>query len=114
MKISTVNACGVLETGHSECLARRGRAHATVSFALCDDGQFRYGLSMMYSYGGFLSPIRADGPAFRSLDAARTAAIQELLLSWHKPYPSDPVSVHHELRELREQVEGHLIQPSLF
>jgi hypothetical protein len=114
MKTSIANACGVLETGHTECLARRGRAHATISFALCNDGKFRYGLNMMYSYGGFSSPIRADGSAFQSRIAARTAAIQEMLAAWHKPYPSDPVSVNHELRELREQAEGHLIQPSLF
>lgn len=114
MKVRSSNLHDVLEATHSECLARQGRSHATIKFALCEYGLMRYGLDMMYSYGGFSFPIRDDGPGFPSLEAARLAAIEELLRQWHRPFPSDPASVQAELRDLREQVEGHLRQPSLF
>jgi hypothetical protein len=114
MQPSLPNENGALPAGHHETVARRGRSHATITFALCEDGLMRYGLDMMYSYGGFSFPIRDDDPGFPSLEAARLAAIEELLRQWHRPSPSDPASVQAELRDLREQAEAHLLQPSLF
>jgi hypothetical protein len=114
MQVSHPNEHGVLPEGHTETLARHGRAHVTITFALCDDGQFRYGLSMMYSHGGFSTPISGSCQGFSSIEAARTAAIERMLCRWHSPFPSDPASVHEELRKLREQLESHLRQPSLF
>lgn len=111
---SIPNENGVLPAGHHETVARRDRSHASISFALCEDGLIRYGLDMMYSYGGFTTPICSDQCGFRTLETARVAAIEELLRRWHQPFPSDPASVQAELRDLREQVESHLRQPSLF
>lgn len=114
MQVSQPNEHGVLPDGHRETLAQRGRSHATISIALCEDGLFRYGLDMMYSYGGFAFPISIDGEGFSSLAAARAAAIEAMLRHWHTPFPSDSASVQAELQALREQVENHLRQPSLF
>ncbi|MBX9787798.1 MAG: hypothetical protein K2Y37_02690 [Pirellulales bacterium] len=68
----------------------------------------------MYSYGGFAFPIGINDESFDSLAKTRTAAIEAMLHHLPQPYPSEPASVHAELRDLREQVEGHLRQPSLF
>ncbi|MBX3436109.1 MAG: hypothetical protein KF861_01370 [Planctomycetaceae bacterium] len=114
MLISQPNEHGVLSEGHRELLASRGRFHATIKIALCDDGRFRYGLDMMYSYGGFAFPISIHDESFDSLAKARAAAIEAMLNHWPEAFPSEPASVHNELRDLREQVEGHLRQPSLF
>lgn len=114
MQTSIPNEHGVLPAGHHETVARRDRSHASLSFALCEDGLIRYGLAMMYSHGGFAFPIKMDQPGFETLACARLAAIEELLQRWHQPFPSDPASVQAELRDLREQVEAHLRQPSLF
>jgi len=114
MQVSYPNEYGILPEGLSETLARHGRAHATINIALCEDGQFRYGMSLMYSHGGFSSPISASCQGFPSIEAARAAAIERMLSRWHSPFPSDPASVHDELRHLREQLEAHLRQPSLF
>lgn len=114
MQVSKPNHHGVLPEGHYEQVARHGRAFAAVSFALCEDGCYRYSVELHYSVGGFCGPITLDVQAFATLDAARTAALEELLRRWHKPFPSDPASVHEELRILRGQVEARLRQPSLF
>jgi hypothetical protein len=114
MKVSQPNEHGVLESGRREVVASRGRAYAAVNIALREDGRFSYGLEMNYSHGGFAFPICIDGESFATMDAAHTAALGELLRRWHKPFPSERTSVHDELRDLREQVESHLCQPSLF
>lgn len=114
MQVSRPNEHGVLPESHRETLARRNRAHATITFALSEDGQIRYGLEMLYSYGGFAFPISAGDEGYPTLEAARVEAIEEMLRHWHRPFPSEPASVHEELRVLREEVESHLAQPSLF
>ena len=114
MKVSYPNEHGVLEPSHREVVASRGRAYAAVNIALREDGRFSYGQEMSYSHGGFAFPICMGGESFPTMDAARTAALDKLLRRWHKPFPSEPASVHEELRDLREQVESHLRQPSLF
>lgn len=114
MDVSHPNQHGVLPEGHRETIAQRGRFHATIRIALCEDGRFRYGLDMMYSYGGFSFPISIDDGSFDSLVSAREAAIETLLRHFPQPFHCDPASVHAELRDLREQVEGCLRQPSLF
>ena len=114
MQVSIPNENGVLEEGLRETLARLGRAHATITIALCEDGHFRYGLEMMYSYGGFGFPIRVNGIGYPTMGEARLAAIERMLARMHRPFPSDPASVHEELRQLTEQLESRLRQPSLF
>lgn len=114
MDVSQPNPHGVLPEGHHEIIAQRGRSHATIRIALCEDGRFRYGLDMMYSYGGFSFPITIDGESFDSLAATRHAAIETLLHRFPKAFHSEPASVHAELRDLHEQVIAHLRQPSLF
>jgi len=114
MDVSHPNQHGVLPEGHREIIAQRGRSHATIRIALCEDGRFRYGLDMMYSYGGFCFPITIDDESFSSLASARDAAIEAMLRRFPQPFHSEPASVHAELRDLREQVTAHLLQPSLF
>jgi len=111
---SQPNEHGVLPARQRGTLAQRGRSYAAITLALCDDGLYRYGLDVMYSLGGFGVPISATSQGFPTMDAARTAAIEYLLRHWHRPIPSDPASVRDELQALREQVEQHLRQPSLF
>lgn len=79
MQVSQPNEHGVLPAGQREMLAQRGRSHAAITLALCDDGLYRYGLDMMYSLGGFGFPISATSQGFPTLDAARAAAIEDLL-----------------------------------
>ena len=114
MHVSHPNDHGVLPAGYRETIGLRGRAHAIITIALCEDGLFRYGLEMMYSHGGFGVPITVNDHPFPSLASARMAAIQAMLCHWPQPFPSDPTRVHQELQYLREQIECHLQQPSLF
>lgn len=114
MQVSRPNEHDVLEPGCREVVASRGRAHAAINIALREDGRYGYGLDMNYSHGGFRFPISVDGEAFDTKDAARSAALNALLRHWHTPFPSEPQSVQDELRSMREQVESHLRQPSLF
>jgi hypothetical protein len=114
MQVSKPNQNGVLETGRREVVATYGRFYAAVELALCEDGLYRFSVELFYSYGGFCGPISDTAEGYATEGAARTAALEELLRKWHRPFPSDPASVHEELRVLREQVEGQLCQPSLF
>jgi len=108
------NDCGALDAGLQEVVASRGRAYAAIRIAWCDDGLYRIGVEMHYSHGGFAFPISIHADGFATLDAARTAALEQLLRSWHQPFPSEPDSVRAELHEMRAQVEARLRQPSLF
>lgn len=114
MQPTSPNAHGILDAGGREVVATRGRAYAAVSIALCEDGLYRCGVEMHYSHGAFSFPITIEGPGYATIDAARTAALERLLRSWHKPFPSDPESVRAELSEMRQQIEARLRQPTLF
>lgn len=113
MCVSRPNEHGVLPEGHREEVARHGRAYCAINLALCDDGLYRFGIEMMYSHGGFSTPIFADAEGYSSVDAARTAALNKLCERWYEPFPSDPASVREELRRMREQIEARLSQPLL-
>jgi hypothetical protein len=114
MDISTPNENGCLAIGCIEGVAKLGRSSAQVNIALSEDGRYRYSVSVMYSYGGFGGPITADGDGYPNIHAATTAGTEELLRRWPRPFPTDPSSVHDELRLMREQIECRLTQPSLF
>lgn len=114
MQPSSPNPHGVLEPAITETIARYGRSAAHIDFAYCEDRLYRYAIAVMYSYGGFCGPIRESGPGFSTLDAARHAALEELLHRWPEPFLSDPQSVHDELAAMRRQVESRVRQPSLF
>ena len=113
MEISKLTDHDVYPATVTETVARQGRSFAEIRFALCDDGCYRFSLSLQYSYGGYGGPIFATVEPFASLDAARTAALEKLLADWPNHW-WDPASVHEELRRLRTQVEAKLTQPSLF
>jgi hypothetical protein len=113
MEISKPNRHGVLEVGHREIVASHGRSYAAVKVALCVDGQYRFGVQLTYSYGGFSGPISSNDEGYSTLAAARHAALEELLRCWHDPFPSEPATVHAELRAMRKQIENRLRQPSL-
>jgi hypothetical protein len=114
MDISKPNMNGVLPEGLHDVVARRNRAYAAVNIALCDDGLYRMSVEMNYSHGGFSGPISIDDEGFATLAAARLAGLEELLRRWHKPFRSDPQTVHDELADMRQQVEARLRQPTLF
>jgi hypothetical protein len=114
MNVSKPNEHGVLATERREVVATYGRFYAAVELALCEDGLYRFSVELFYSYGGFGGPISDTAQGFATEATARMAAIEELLRKWHRPFPSDPATVQAELRILREQVEAHLSQPSLF
>jgi hypothetical protein len=104
MQVSHPNEHGVPPEGHCEIVASRGRSYASIRIAVCVDGQFRYGLDVMYSHGGFCSPICANSDGYPTLAAARTAAIEQMLRQWHTPFPSEPESIRVELPEIRREV----------
>ena len=114
MDISTPNENGCLDVGCTEMVARLGRSSAEVNIALGEDGRYRYSVSVVYSYGGFGSPISAEDDGFADMQTSKTAGMEDLLRRWPKPFPTDPSSVHDELRLMREQIESLLRQPSLF
>jgi len=108
------NENGVYEPEIVAEVARRGRAYASVEIAECQDGLYRYALSMMYSTGGFGEPITDHGKGWNSAQAAKEAGIVDLLKRWPKGWPSDPQSMHDELREMKASVEAVFSQPTLF
>ncbi|MBK8915554.1 MAG: hypothetical protein IPM64_13325 [Phycisphaerales bacterium] len=114
MQPSKPNECGVLDAGLREVVATHGRGYAAIRVALCEDGPYRIGVEMHYAHGGFAFPISIHAEGFSTLDAARTAALELLLRSWHDPFPSEPDSVRTELVAMRAQVEARLRQPTLF
>jgi hypothetical protein len=114
MQISRPHQHGVLDAATNETIARHGRSTADIHVARCDDGLYRFSIAVHYSYGGFCGPIHESDPGFSTLDAARIAALEELLQRWPKPFPSDPQSVHDELAAMRHQVASRIRQPSLF
>jgi len=114
MQVSIPNVNGVLAPSHTEIVARQGRSYAAINLALAEDGRYRYAVSLSYSYGGFGGPICDDDEGYADVRSAKEAALAELLRRWHQPYPSDPQSVHDELRLMREQIERQLRQPTLF
>jgi hypothetical protein len=114
MQPASPNEYGVYTDGLHEVVARHGRAYAAITIALCDDRLYRFGMHLSYSYGGFGCPIFHVAPGYPTMAAARIAALEALLRRWHQPFPSDPQTVHHELAEMRRQIEAQLAQPSLF
>ena len=113
MEISTPNEHGCLRGGVTEVVAHLGRSEAVVKIARCPDGAYRFSVGLTYSYGGFSGPITMDDEPYptrtrHGMPVWRNSA------RWHKPFASDPQSVHDELRILREQIESQLRQPSLF
>lgn len=114
MEPSYPNDNGVYPATSAEIVARHGRSFAEIRFAYCDDGHYRFSLSMQYSYGGYGGPISTSGPAYPSLAAARAAALESLIERWPTWHSAEPASVHEELRRMREQVTAQLSQPTLF
>ncbi len=108
------NENGVYVNYATEEVARNGHSYAAVRICQCDDQLFRYALDLMYSYGGFSGPITIMDEGFATFSAARDAGMLELLKRWPKARPSEPQSVHAELRELKAQIERRFSQPSLF
>src|SRR5713226_3049379 len=111
--MQTANDCGVYEADNQEEIARQGRAYAAVTICQCADGLYRYGLALMYSYGGFTDPISDRQKGFASYSDAKDAGIQKLLQRFPQPWPSDPQSVHDELRSMKAHIEQNFRQPSL-
>lgn len=114
MQPSSVNDCGVLIDYVVETVAELNRSRAVVEIAMDADHRYHMGVHMIYSYGGFGWAPSMTGEPFATYSQALTAGIDVLLKHWHKPFPSDPASVHAELHELHEQVLARQRQPSLF
>jgi hypothetical protein len=110
----TKNENGVYLNYQTETVASRGRSVAEVKIAQCDDGLFRFATCIHYSYGGFSGPSTDKTDGFPTYRQAKTAGITELLEQFPKACGSEPQSVHSELKQMREQVERQLRQPSLF
>jgi len=104
----------VYEAETTEELARCGRSYAALKLCQCDDGLYRYALDMAYSYGGFCGPIFATADGYKTGAEAKDAGAAELLRRFPTARPSEPESVHDELRELRAQVERGFREPTLF
>lgn len=109
------NQYGIYEKESVEELARVGRAYVSVSIAQGEDGLYRYATAMMYSYGGHCGPIFASAPGHPSAQAAKDAAIGDMLDRLGRAqHNGDPECARRELRELRDIIERGFRQPSLF
>jgi hypothetical protein len=108
------NENGVYTGYQTEVIAQRGRSVAEVHIAQCDDGLYRMEIRFHYSYGGYCGPITDHGEGFLTYQQAKEAGIKRLSDKLHKPFPTEPDSVKAELADLRQQIESHMVQPSLF
>jgi hypothetical protein len=112
--MKTPNEYGVYEPDTVEEMARCGRSYAAVRLCQCEDGLYRYGLTLHYTYGGFGGSISDRCKGFGTCGEARDAATTDLLRRFPKAWASEPQSVHDELRDLKAQIERRFRQPSLF
>jgi hypothetical protein len=108
------NEHGINEADSIEEVARCGRSYVAVEICQCEDGLFRYGLDFMYSYGGFSNPISDGAEGFTSSSTAKDAGVKEILRRFPQYWPSEPQSVHDELRNIKAQIERNFCQLSLF
>lgn len=108
------NPYGVYEPESREELARHDRSYAAVKIARCEDDLYRYGLDLMYSYGGFAFPVTDDDEGYATYSEAKDAGTKKLLARFPVAWASKPQSVPDELREIRAQIEQKFLQPSLF
>lgn len=97
-----------------EAIAHCQRSYAAIDLCHCDDGFYRFGLDLSYSYGGFGMPISKASEGFVTERDAREAGIAALLQRFPIAWSSEPHSVHEELRLMKEQIQRHLRQPCLF
>jgi len=115
MVISKPNEYGALSGGILRIVARCGaRSYAGIKIAFCEDGFFRFGIELQYSYGGFGGPVFDTSDGYATEAAAETAGTEKLLRQWPKAFGSEPAIVHEELLAMRRQIEARLLQPSLF
>lgn len=108
------NENGVYLDYGTETVAQLGRSFAEICIAKCDDGLYRFATRMQYSYGGHGAPITDNCEGHPTYEEAKIAGIRKLLARWPTAWESEPESVHRELKQMREQAEGLLRQPSLF
>lgn len=108
------NENGVYEPEITEEVARRGRSHASIEIAQCDDGLYRFALDVMTSNAGFCGPIHKGTEGYTSVATAKDAAIVKLLVRLPTLKPGEPQSLADELRDLRAQAETALCEPTLF
>lgn len=112
--MQTANEHGVYQAENIEEIARHERSYGIVEICHCEDGFYRYGVSLLYSYGGTASPITKNAKGYASYSAAKDAGGKELLQRFPTLWLSDPQSVHNELKIMREQIELYFRQPTLF
>jgi hypothetical protein len=106
------NSHGVYEAEAVYAVATVGRAYVRINAARCRDGRHRYAYDLQYSYGGRCAPITDHGEGFATQQAARDAAMLEIL----KRFPvgnGDPAHAQQELIALRKQIEEAVRQPLL-
>ncbi|OJW20398.1 MAG: hypothetical protein BGO51_08075 [Rhodospirillales bacterium 69-11] len=111
MNAPNENGCYAAEV--IEELARLGCSYAAVKLCQCEDGLYRYALSLQYSYGGFGGPIFASSEGYATQREAVDAAIEELMVTFPKGL-NHPESMRNELRQLKAQIEQRFDQPTLF
>jgi hypothetical protein len=53
-------------------------------------------------------------PLLSDFNAAESAGIEEMLRRWVNPFPSDPHSVHNELRDMKLPIEARNASQAFF
>lgn len=114
--MNTPNENGVYEFFQTETIAKLkgGCPYVSIRICNCDDGLFRYGLEVRCARVGFSFAPNIKQRGFNSSNAAKEAAMIELLAGFPKAMENDPQIVHDELRQLKAQIEAKIAQPSLF
>jgi hypothetical protein len=107
------NSHGVYEPQTIIELARWGRSYVHAMIAQCEDGLYRFALTIHTSYVGRSGPITAHTDGFATARAAEDAALFDALAQFPKPFSGDPQSVHIELAALRGILEERRRQPML-
>jgi hypothetical protein len=108
------NQHGVYKPDTTIEFARRRRSYVQARIALCDDGRYRFGLTIHTSYSGRSSPISQHSPGYATCRLGEEAALAEALTSFPKPFPGDPAAVRAELAALAADLRAQHLQPSLF
>ena len=111
--MQTPNKHGVYEPESIEEIARSGVASAVVWLCQCEDGLYRFSIELGYGIGGMSEPISSQQTGFETLDAARTAGIEELARRCPCCQPTHPYKVNQDITQLAALLRARLAQPSL-
>ena len=108
-----INDCGVFVPHEEEILFHKDGCRASISIGSAH-GCYAFGVHLDLPTEGFGHAPSIFGDLYESREAARTAAIEQIIDRLPKSGSSHEESSQHRIERLREALLGTLRQPSLF